>query len=207
MVLALATLAGAQSLEVLAARYEAVRRAGAIGGVAGRAYAERLRVRDPDRPLTGTTVVLLPRTSAFLARLEEIKRHARDSFDHYRAAPTRVRLAREAYEAALWAAGAPQLVAATVVDADGGFRVDDLPAGEWLLVATHAAFVEVHAAGPSARERTLYRLGPRVVGYWDVTVWLREVEVTRGGLARLELTDRNGWLRGIVEETVPGAGR
>jgi hypothetical protein len=38
-------------------------------------------------------------------------------------------------------------------------------------------------------------------------VWLREVSVTGGATATVELTDRNGWFRGVVEEKMLDAGR
>ena len=78
-VLALVTAAAAGPLDVTLDRYAAARHTGALGAAEGRAYAELPRPRDPDRPLTGTAVTLLPRSDAFLARLDEIKRGARDS--------------------------------------------------------------------------------------------------------------------------------
>src|SRR3989441_13244634 len=81
-----------------------------------------------------TVVTLVPYSPALLARFEEIRTHARDSANAYRASGRAIRLAREAYEKALWEAGAPDFLRARVVHATGGFRVEDLPAGRWLLI-------------------------------------------------------------------------
>jgi hypothetical protein len=40
-----------------------------------------------------------------------------------------------------------------------------------------------------------------------VTVWVRELTIAGGTTATVELTDRNGWFRGVVEEREPGTGR
>jgi hypothetical protein len=40
-----------------------------------------------------------------------------------------------------------------------------------------------------------------------VTVWLQTLTVAGGATATVELTDRNGWFRGVIEERVLDTGR
>ena len=55
-----------------------------------------------------------------------------------------------------------------------------------------------------SKERSLYQPQPRLHGFQSVTLWLREVSVIGGATATVELTDRNGWFRGVVEELDAG---
>src|SRR2546425_12529039 len=88
-----------------------------------------------------TVVTLVPYSPALLARFEEIRTHARDSANAYRASGRAIRLAREAYEKALWEAGGPDFVRARVVGGIGWVRMGELPAGGWLMIATRSAGV------------------------------------------------------------------
>ena len=141
-VLALWSVAAASVTDVRVDAYREAASAGAVGTVTGHAREERLKPGDVERPLLGTVVTLVPYSPALLARFEEIRTHARDSANAYRASGRAIRLAREAYEKALWEAGAPDFVRASVVDATGGFRMEDLPAGAWLLIATRSVVVD-----------------------------------------------------------------
>src|SRR6059058_2404717 len=67
---------------------------------------------------------------------------ARDSAPAYREAATEMRRARERYEKEVWQSGAPDLVRSTMVDADGRFMLSDLPAGRWIVWATHSQFMD-----------------------------------------------------------------
>src|SRR6185369_802530 len=177
-VLALLLVAGsAEALDVTVEPYREARRAGAIGAVAGRVSAEPRTLRVPGRPFVGTTVTLLPRSEALLARLELLE------------------------------AGAPDLTHMVQVDPDGSFKIDDVPAGAWMLVAWYSATVDVSTAKPKSRQKELYQPQPRIQGYQAVTVWVRELTVAGGATEKVELTDRNGWFRGVVEERVLGTGR
>ena len=140
-------------------------------------------------------------------RLEDIKSGARNSADGYRAAGPSILAVRRAYEKELWDSGAVDLVKSTTVDADGRFVVADLPAGDWLLIATHSVKIDKHAAAGSAKQRGVYSPKTHLTGFQRVTVWLREVTVANGQSENLELTDRGAWFSGVVEERAPDAGR
>lgn len=205
---ALLLLAGTALAQALDVALDAYRTApGGLGAVAGRAYAERRTADGPDEPLVGTTILLLPRSEAFLGRLRDLKAAARDSLGAFRTAVPAVIALRDTYVAALRDAGAGELVRAATVEAGGTFVVENVPAGDWVLVATHARFVEGRSKPPGHRERTIFVPAPRLAGYEAVSVWLQEVSVRPGGTQPVALTDRNDWLRGVVEQTAGGAGR
>src|SRR5438093_9195139 len=187
--------------------YRAAATAGSIGVVTGRIYEERKRPETPDHPLAGAAVIVLPKSADVLRKLEEIKRTARNSSDDYRTAGASIVAVRRAYEKELWDSGAVDLVKATTVDADGRFVVPDLPAGDWLLIATHSVKIDKHAAAGPAKQRGVYTPRTQLTGFQRVTVWLREVTVANGRSESLELTDRGAWFSGVVEERAPDAGR
>jgi hypothetical protein len=175
--------------------------------VVGRAYAERRTPTGAETPLTGTVVVLVPHSAELVGRLEEIKTHARDSERTFLSAATAVRRAREAYEKRLWEAGVADFVRATVVDERGAFSVTDLPAGRWLLLATRSVFLSKPSPNAPSRDRETFTPRLRLVGSYEVSVWLREVAVAGGGSVTVALMDRNAWFTGIVEDRVLDTGR
>ena len=201
-VLVLAATAAAGALDVDLKTYDR----GATGTIDGRVYAERPKPNAADVPLARAVVVALPRSEALVRRLDDLRAHARDSAAAYRDTATQMRRVREAFEREVWQAGAPDLVRSTVVDADGRFSLADLPAGRWLVWATHSQFVDVRPAKGQARDRERFRLPPRLVGYYAERAWLREVDTTPGTSTTLELTDRNVWFAGVVEDRVLDAG-
>lgn len=205
--LLLAGAATAGSLDVALDGYQQSQATGTLGGVTGRVYTERRRVDGPDQPLAGVGVVLLPRSPAFLARLAEIKARARDGMASYRGSVATIRRAREDYERTLWQAGAADLVRGAVAGPDGRFRLEQVPAGDWVLVATQSTFVDRQAGTPSPKERQTYTRPPRLTGFQAVTVWLRELTIVGGRTETVELTDRNGWFSGVEEERGLDAGR
>jgi hypothetical protein len=199
-------VASVQAVELRADPYRAAAAAGSVGTVTGRVYGEGRRPKMADQPLAGAAVILLPRSTEVLQKLEEIKRAARTSADDYRAAAPAILRVRRAYEKELWESGAADLVKATVVDAGGRFAVADLPAGDWLLIVTHTVTIAKHA-GAASKQRGVYAPGTRLTGYQRVTVWLREVTVSSGSSTNVELTERGAWFAGVVEERAPDAGR
>lgn len=205
VVVLLGSLAAAHALDVETAPYRGAAAAGALGAVRGRAWEERRTPDAAERPLAGTTVTLLPRSGTWLGRIEQIRKHARDSETAYRTSAPAMRRAREDYEKELWEAGAADLVRTTVVDGAGAFSVPDLPAGPWLLIATRSVFVHKPAPGVSPRDRRMYLPRLRLIGYHAVSVWLRELTVAGGETQAIELSDRNVWFTGIEEERVPDA--
>ena len=56
------------------------------------------------------------------------------------------------------------------------------------------------------KERELYLPAQRLTGYRSRLVWLQEVAVSRADPAALELTDRNVWFTGVMEERLQDAG-
>lgn len=199
-VLALCSVAAASVTDVRVDAYHQAAAAGAVGTVTGHAREERRRPGEVEQPLVGTVVTLVPHSPALLARLEEIRTHARDSANAYRTSGRAIRLAREAYEKALWEAGGADFVRASVVDATGGFKIEDLPAGAWLLIATRSVFVERAAPRIAKRERETYAPALRLRGFSTVSVWVRELTVSAGRTEDVELVDRNVWFTGIEEE-------
>jgi hypothetical protein len=223
-------LAGAPRIVVLGAALSAASLAGAaatvdapveryrdsvalhqIGTVQGRAFQERRRPSLPDTPLSAVAISLLPRSEAWLFRLNAIKRGARDSLDAYRSAAPSVRQAREAYEKALLEVGAGDLPQGAVSDGEGRFTLEGVPAGAWVLLASRATYVS-----RTPRERPVapgqYRpptpplpfLTPeKLAGYHVVTYWLKELTVVGGTVEPVELTDRNAWFTGVTENIQP----
>ena len=200
-------LGPAEAFEISLEPYREARRAGALGVVAGRVVAEPRTLRVPGRPFVNTTVTLVPHSPGVLARLERLKEGSRESSKAFTAAAPTMRKTLEGYERELLEAGAPDLNSLVLVDRDGGFKIDDVPAGAWLLVAWHAAPVDVSSPKPKVRQRDIYQPQPRLQGYQSVTVWLRDFTVGGGATTTVELTDRNSWFRGVVEEKVLDTGR
>lgn len=204
----LLSMAGdAHALDVAVTPYLQALSAREVGVVEGRVYEHRRQPQAPDLPLPGTSVVLIPRSAALVRTLEDLKGHARHSATSYRETVTRMRQAKETYERELSQAGAADLVRPVSVDADGTFRAVDVPAGEWLVMASHAEFVATPAARATNTEREKYRMSSRVTGFESVRLWMRAVAVVPGGHASVELTDRNVWFTGVAETRVMDSGR
>jgi hypothetical protein len=234
-----ATLAASsgQAVEVDTAPYRAAAASGSVGAVTGRIYEERKKPQAADQPFAGTAVIAVPKSADVMRKLEEIKQTSRNSMESYRTAGPSIVAVRRAYEKELWDSGAVDLVKTATVDAEGRFVLGDLPAGDWLLIATHTVKVDKHAepkakgnpnsqpsgspetsanarAGANAntttgtqKKRNIYAPGTRLTGYQRMTVWVREVTVANGRSENLELSDRGAWFSGVVEETAPDAGR
>jgi hypothetical protein len=187
--------------------YRAAAASGAIGGVTGRIYEESKRPKVPDQPFTGAAVIVLPKSAEIIQKLEDIKRAARNSADDYRAAGPSIMALRRAYEKEIWDSGGVDLVKSTTADADGHFTLTDLPAGDWLLIATHTVKIDKHATVGPPKQRGVYAPKTHLTGYQRVTVWLREVTVENGRSENIDLTDRGAWFSGVVEERAPDASR
>jgi len=204
--IALALLLSGQSaagLDVDLSRYDAR----ATGSINGRVVEERRKPDALDRPLLPTVVTLVPRSDAFLQRLDAVKRHARESLAAFREAAPRLRREQGDYERALGEAGGAQLVRVAHVDGDGRFAFSGVPRGPWLVIAWHGVVVDVKTPARGRRERDVFAPGERIDRYRAVTVWVTEIGVGGGVGEPLELTDRNAWFTGILEEAKPGAGR
>src|SRR5437867_2440309 len=149
-------------------------------------------------------------TAAIEAAISEVPEQWLWAHNRWRTRPAAagraLRLAREAYEKALWEAGAADFVRASVVDAAGGFRMEDLPAGAWLLIATRSVFTDRASPRIAKRERETYAPALRLRGFNVVSVWVRALTVSAGRTEEVELLDRNVWFTGIEEERALDAG-
>jgi hypothetical protein len=197
----------AHALDASLEPYREARRAGALGVVAGRIYAEPRTPRGQIRPMTGATVTLFPRSAALEARLQRLKEQSRESSMAFAGAVPAMRKAKEGYERELLEAGFPDLAMIVAVDGDGGFRIPDVPAGAWLVLAWHSMPVNTSVPKTKTKERGPHQPQARLYGFQSVTVWLQEVTVAGSATATLDLTDRNGWFNGVIEERVLDVGR
>jgi hypothetical protein len=197
----------AHALDASLEPYREARRAGALGVVSGKIYAEPRTARGQIRPMIGATVTLLPRSAALETRLQRLKERSRESSTAFAGAAPAMRKAQEGYERELLEAGFPDLTVVVAVDGEGGFRIPDVPAGAWLVLAWHSTPVDTSVPKMKPKERRLHQPQPRLYGYQSVTVWLRDVTVVGSATATLDLTDRNGWFQGVIEERVLDAGR
>jgi hypothetical protein len=188
---------------------------GATGIVEGRIYMEGRKPSDPNAPLVGVGVLIVPRSTELLQHLDTVKRQSRESIDGFRDAAPATRTAVDDYETELWRKGYPDLAIRAVTDATGAFRAV-VPAGPWVMFAQRSVFVAIHsnrtqeapsvsAFDPLARYSTSqyqhFQKVAKLTGFDAVSVWLRELDVETGRTVAFELHDRGVWLSGVVEET------
>ena len=176
------------------------RNAGRAGEVRGSVVLEPKTPRGAATPLPGATLVLVPRSPELLRDLDQVKARARESEAGYLGAATEVARLKERFEQALADAGAGELVFPGASDAGGRFVFSRVPAGEWLLLGHHETAHRPRGGHPSPRDRRNFRLSPQPAGYRAVTHWLVPVRVAEGDVIKVELTDRNLWLRGVVQD-------
>lgn len=209
VVVALAVALPAEALDVAPPIYQAAAAAGRVGVVSGRAVEETRRRNAPDTPMSGFSVTLVPRSADFLARLHAIANRGRTDPAAFTTTAADIVAARQQYERALAEAGAAELVKYRPVETDGRFEIPGVPEGEWLLVALRPVFVAKPAPPVKHKptERDKFTPQPRVIGYYAVTVWVRDLSVAAGQETTVDLTDRNMWMTAIEEKTEPGAGR
>ncbi|HKN41065.1 MAG TPA: hypothetical protein VJ456_18360, partial [Acidimicrobiia bacterium] len=113
-----------------------------------------------------------------------------------------IRRREEAYERTVWEAGAADLVLSNLAGSDGRASFGEVAAGPWLLWGRHEVWNPVVAKRPKRQERQLFALGPRLVGFWAVRYWMIPVTVRASAVAAVELTDRDVWFSGVIEETM-----
>jgi hypothetical protein len=180
--------------------YLAAAERGDAGAVAGRAYTERRTPDGPDTPIPNLAVALVPDSAALIAEVEEVKGHARDSMHAYRTAASQVTGALATYARAVYDVGGGGLAPVSLTGADGQFTFSGVPAGEWLLVATHEVTAPIRPPKPRRDDTAKFALPPSLVGYRTVTLWILPVTVTGRGTTTMDVTDRNVWFTGVIEE-------
>ena len=173
------------------------------GVVAARAYVEPTRPTATPAPQPEVSVVLLPYSAAFEAELDAVKAGLRDSVDGYARAATRIEATRVDYERALLAAGGGALVRSEITDAQGGARVGDVPAGEWLVLAWREGGHMAKRFKLRDQDTKRYPHVPSSVTYSIVTYWRVRVAVGPAETVEIALSDRNVWMTGARQEAGP----
>lgn len=196
-----------EDLPELLVPIRAASEAGRVGQITGTVAFQRRTPRDPPVAVPDVTLVLLPRSAALVRELEQVKRNARESEARYLRAVTDMLQLAEQYQQAIRKAGAGGLVFSVKSDPGGEFVFSRVPAGEWLLLGRHDVLHPMPPPRLRRRERETFLLGPLAVGYRTVTYWLRELRVVQGDPVRVELTDRNPWFTGILQEREKPSGQ
>lgn len=200
-----AGVAGGQLSSASLQPYRAALERGQVGTLSGTAVIEPRKPREAPTPWGAISVVLLPASPRLLADLEAVKTHARDSAKHYLEAAGEVRRIKDAYELALVQAGAADLILRAATDAHGRFELPRVPAGEWVLLAWYEELHQQKVRRVSPKDaRGVFLLEPLPSGYRAVTYWLLTRAAEAGGEIKVELTDRNPWMRGVIEEKTQG---
>jgi hypothetical protein len=173
----------------------------APGVVAARAYVEPARPTATPAPQPDVSVVLLPYSAAFEAELDAVKAGLRDSVDGYARGATRIEATRVNYERALLAAGGGALVRSEITDAQGGARVGDVPAGEWLVLAWREGGHMAKRFKLRDQDAKRYPHVPSNVTYSIVTYWRVRVAVRPAETVEIAMSDRNAWMTAGRQET------
>ena len=173
----------------------------APGVVAARAYVEPARPTATPAPQPDVSVVLLPYSAAFEAELDAVKAGLRDSVDGYARGATRIEATRVNYERALLAAGGGALVRSEITDAQGGARVGDVPAGEWLVLAWREGGHMAKRFKLRDQDAKRYPHVPSRVTYSIVTYWRVRVAVRPAETVEIAMSDRNAWMTAGRQET------
>lgn len=181
--------------------YRAAVSRGETGVVDVRAYTERRKPAGPDVPTKDVVVALVPSFEALIAEIELVKSRSRDSLDAYRTAALRIRRILEAYAKSLTEAGGADLVRSNRSRADGWLSFRDVAAGQWLLLSGHETRAAVTPRKRKSTDREKFAPTPGLVGYRLASFWVIPVTVSSGIVTTVELTDRNVWFTGVIEET------
>jgi hypothetical protein len=178
-------------------------KAASVGSVTGRAVTDARRPADPPIAVADVDVTLIPYADALVTRLEEIKRRARTDAKAYRTSAEAIAEALRAHQHP----GTDGDTRSATTDSEGGFRIDRVSAGSWLLVARRTVLVPRRPEPITKRERETYQANPRITGVQTVTVWVRRITVEVGQTTEVEFTDRNAWMNAVEEQRTLGTGR
>jgi len=188
-------------LQTLVSPYLKAQEQRTLGVVAARAYAEPTRPGASPTPNPAVSVMLLPYSPSLDAELQAVKAGLRDSLEAYTTAVTRVETARVDYERALLAVGGGELVRTETTDDKGAARLQDLPAGEWLVLAWHEGGHLSKRFSIRELEARHYPNVPTNVTYSVVTYWRLRVTVRPTETVEVDLNDRNVWMTAARQET------
>jgi hypothetical protein len=172
----------------------------APGVVAARAYVEPTRPTAAETPQPDVSVVLVPYSPALEAELDAVKAGLRDSVDAYIRAVARIEASRVDYERALLAAGGGTLVRSETTDAQGGARVGNVPAGEWLVLAWREGGHTAKRFRLRDQDAKRYPHVPSNVTYSLVTYWRMRVAVKPAETVEIAMSDRNSWMTAPRQE-------
>jgi hypothetical protein len=174
----------------------------------GRLAVEEESPEGPWTPLAGVSVALFPYAPSVAAELERIRDAARESGPAHDAAVGRLLDRLKAYEVQAAALTRPEhpLVRRATTDPAGLFVFDDLPSGEWLVVAVQTSpYSPRQASRPPAAtggrrsSRSPDTFLPQVsTPAKEAEVWVSRVRVTSGERTRVLLTDRARFMVGPV---------
>jgi hypothetical protein len=179
--------------------------AASTGAVWGRLAIEEESPEGPWIPLAAVEVRLYPASASLLVELERIRQSARDSGRQHDTAVSRLQGALQAYQTRLdqQAEGGVAAARRQTTDAAGLFAFEDLPAGDWLLVAVRVApYGNARLRAAPKPRQSAQRGGadaflPRVVQpAQEAEVWLQEIRLRGGERLALALTDRARWFDG-----------
>jgi hypothetical protein len=188
------------------------RTSGPPGALWGRLAVEEESPDGPWTPLSGVEVTLYPYAAELAADLDQIRRRARDSGAAYDAALGQVQDRLKAYAARLDAStgdapgqpGPGGLVRRLVTDPAGLFVFDNLPPGDWLVVALRVSeYTSPRAQRESPRRPPAPGREPAFVPRpakpaKQAEVWVARVRVEPEERVRLWLTDRSRYMVGPI---------
>jgi hypothetical protein len=208
VVAALLPLGLAAAQDPAAELTRAVEGLGLPGLLWGRLAVEEESPEGPWTPLAGVSVALFPYAPSVAAELERIRDAARGSSAAHDAAVGRLLDRLKAYEVQAASLAGPErpLVRRVTTDPAGLFVFDDVPSGEWLVVAVQTApYAPGRASRPpeaigsrrSSRNPDTFLPRPGTPAK-EAEVWVSRVRVTAGERARILLTDRARFMVGPV---------
>ena len=180
---------------------------GPTGSVWGRLAVEEESPDGPWTPLAAVEVQVYPASASLLVELERIRQSARDSGRLHDTAVSRLQGALQTYQTQLdrQAEGGAAPVRRQTTDTAGLFAFEDLPVGDWLLVAIRVAPYGNARLRAAPSPRSTGRRGgvdafvPRAqVPAKEAEIWLRELRLRVGERQALALTDRARWFDGPI---------
>ena len=201
---------------------------GPTGLLWGRLWVDEESPDGPWTPLAGVEVMVYPYAASLVSELERIRETARDSGRQYETAAARFQETLRAYARPLdpghsapttpapgipgsgpgpEASGSAPVpdgrgaVRRRTSDPAGVFVFDELPAGEWLVVAVRIApygstRTRLEEARPGRSREPRFAGGAVTPSAREAEIWLEQVRVRPGERVRLLWSDRGRWFVG-----------